>query len=763
MKRTIYIYTFLLLVPTIMISCSEGGETDYENSFYKLRLNSKSGSIISIEKNGKNLVYTPESAGPLFTIRLRDAGQKGEIHEFNALQAGKCKIVSTENLITLTYSHFKQADLKVVVTISVSKDSPLMRWNIAIDNQTPFTIDHIDFPNVVVPDDLVASGGTGRIFWPAQEGCLVEDIRIREESPWLKFRPIEYPQMGWGGLYPASTQMQFMAYYNDNGGLYLAAHDPNCNPKGIEFHRSGENGIKLDFRLFAGGAGKGVYKMPYDMVLGVFDGDWYDAAAIYRNWRDSSKMAMPPKIRDNSTLPQWYFESPVVITYPVRGHKDMGDMTPNELYPYTNALKIISRYNKAFDSKVMALLMHWEGSAPWAPPYVWPPYGGEKNYLEFVKGLHAKGNLAGLYASGIGYTLRSNTDTTYNMYKEYNEKHLEKVMKVAPDGSLATNGVCAGPNAQRLGYDMCPANEFVKNVVLDQVSKIVTSKTDYIQYFDQNLGGSCYPCYATSHGHPYGPGLWQNEAMQSIFKGFKPILENAGYKPIVGCEAAASEANLPYLFFNDARATINLFVGTPVPAYAFVNHEYVNNFMGNQNGVSAAIDVKESPMNYLQRLAYAFCAGDMLTVILRGNGDMIWDWGTAWEKEIPDQSQIIGLVKNLNSWRTGAGMEYLVYGKMVKPLPFTGAVNVPMITKPGKRAINFPSVFVSNWQSGNGRKSQFFVNYLPREQEITIDISNMKDVDVFWYSSDQQGQPAGEKELKLVINPQSAIMISYSN
>ena len=53
------------------------------------------------------------------------------------------------------------------------------------------------------------------------------------------------------------------------------------------------------------------------------------------------------------------------MTYPVRGHVDLGDMTPNELYPYTNALPILDDLTKAFDSKVMALLMHWEGSAPW--------------------------------------------------------------------------------------------------------------------------------------------------------------------------------------------------------------------------------------------------------------------------------------------------------------------------------------------------------------------------------------------------------------
>ena len=763
MKNIIYSYLALLVVVILLTSWSDNSDISYVNSFYKLTLNSKTGSIKSIEKNGKNMVYSVGSEDPLFTIRFRDVSKKGEIHEFNALQAQNCKIDSKDDLITLTYGQFKDADLQVVVTVSVSKSSPFMRWNLSVDNNTPYTIDHIDFPNVVVPDDLIATGGTGRIFWPAQEGCLIEDMRIREESLWLKFKPIEYPQLGWGGLYPSSVQMQFMAYYNASGGLYLAAHDERCNPKGIECHKTSENGIKMDFRLFAGGAGKGMYKMPYDMVMGVFDGDWYEAGAIYRDWRENSKMPMPPKIKDNKMLPDWYFESPVVVTYPVRGHKDMGDMTANELYPYTNALKIIDKYNKDFNSKIMALLMHWEGSAPWAPPYVWPPYGGKKNYLKFVKGLHDKGNLAGLYASGIGYTLRSNTDTTYNMYKEYEEKHLEKVMKVAPDGTLATNGVCAGPNAQRLGYDMCPANGFVKDVVLDQISKIVNSKTDYIQYFDQNIGGSCYPCYSTTHGHVYGPGLWQNEAMHNIFKGFLPILDKAGYKPIVGCEAAASEANLPYLLFNDARATINLFVGTPVPAYAFVNHEYVNNFMGNQNAVSAAIDVKKSPMNFLQRLAYAFCAGDMLTVILRGNGDMIWDWGTLWETETPNQNHIKLLVRNLNIWRTKAGKDFLVTGRMLKPLPFEGATNVPMITKPGGRNINFPSVFTSNWQYGKDRKAQFFVNYLPQEQEISINTNGLKVVKVFKSASDTQGEITSDKVIKLKIGPLSAIMVSYSN
>ncbi|MCK4749602.1 MAG: hypothetical protein KAT15_21255, partial [Bacteroidales bacterium] len=398
-----------------------------------------------------------------------------------------------------------------------------MNWNITVDNRTPFLMDYIDFPNVVVPNDLVGEGGDSRIFWPAQEGAVIEDIDIREGSN-RKYRPIEYPNLlGWIGIYPSSAQTQFMAYYSPERGLYMASHDDKFNTKGIEFHGAGENGVKLDYHLFTTGAGKGEYKLPYDMVIGTFKGDWYDAADIYRDWVESSSIPYPPKITDNKDLPEWYFESPVVVTYPVRGHVDLGDMTPNELYPYTNALPILDELSEAFDSRVMSLLMHWEGSAPWAPPYAWPPYGDQDNFKQFVRGLHDGENLIGLYASGIGYTLRSNTDTTYNNYDEFEELGLERIMKKAPDGGYSSRNVCAAPHAQRLGYDMCPTNDFVKEVVIDQVTRMVEEgNVDYIQYFDQNLGGACYGCYSMEHGHGYGPGSWQSEAMVDIYKALMP-------------------------------------------------------------------------------------------------------------------------------------------------------------------------------------------------------------------------------------------------
>ena len=750
-----------------LFSCSSKNSNIYENEFYKLKLNKSNGAIRCIEKNGKNMIATDNAEYALFEICMRDTSKEGMLLRTDSDKAAECTISQKDNQITIAYSQFEKYDISALVTIEVSKESPFMNWNIEIDNQTSYLIDYIDFPNVIVPNDLVAQGGDSRIFWPAQEGVVIEDVSIREESI-RKYRPIEHPNLlGWIGLYPSSAQMQFMAYYSTESGLYMATHDDRFHVKGIEYCKAGKDGVKLEYHLFAEGAGKGIYRLPYDVVIGTFDGDWYDAADIYREWAESSTLPRPKKITDNTELPDWYFESPVVVTYPVRGEHDMDDgtMPPNGLFPYTNALPILDELSEAFDSKIMSLLMHWEGSAPWAPPYVWPPYGGTKNFDRFVNGLHENGNYIGLYASGIGYTIRSNTDTTYNMRQEFEELGLEKVMKKAPDGGFSEVNVCATPQpgvGQRFGYDMCPANSFVKDVVVDQVKKMVElGNVDYIQYFDQNLGGSSYACYNTGHGHSYGPGNWQAHEMIEIYDALMPVLESSVRKPLLGCEAAPAEPFTPYLLFNDNRAAINFSFGTPVPGFQYVNHEYLNGFMGNQNSFELTVNIEKSPLNMLQRLALAFVSGDMFTVVLRDNGDMIESWNSGWDAEIPNQEHMKTLIRNLNSWRTGAGKDFLVTGRMMKPIPFEGGYNLPIITKPGDRNINMHSIFTSNWQFGN-QKAQFFVNYLAKEQEVIIEEDMLDNVELIHDSEGIRCEKVEGGHLRIKIEPLSAVMLKYT-
>ncbi len=76
--------------------------------------------------------------------------------------------------------------------------------------------------------------------------------------------------------------------------------------------------------------------------------------------------------------------------------------------------------------------------------------------------------------------------------------------------------------------------------------------------------------------------------------------------------------------------------------------------------------------------------------------------------------------------------------------------------------MNFPSVFTSNWQSQDKRNAQFFVNYLPDVQEITIDMSMMKDVKIQEDAVGNSVAAKADKELKITIEPLSTVMVSYT-
>ncbi|MGN0843813.1 MAG: DUF6259 domain-containing protein [Kiritimatiellia bacterium] len=652
-------------------------ETFYLKNGGRICIDFKNSAVKSLLFQGTELIC---GEAPLFSLKLRDASGAHRIlsarsFAFLSFKNGKAKYSHPEADVTLRLKKCSRAGLSIRMDVK-NKTKDLLEW------VQPFCF--------ALPGKLKDEGGTGEIVFPYNEGCLVTDLGKRNES-WLRYAEPEYPSQGKYAIFPNMVSSQFIGFLHNGIGIYMGMHDPERTVKQIDFKCENDS-LHLLLRTFCDVDFAQDYKMPFDLVVRFFEGDCFDCAEIYRKWfyrhlpEGLHKIAGEP-------LPEWYAESPIVVTYPVRGKHDIDEITPNPaLYPYSNALPILSEISNATGAAVMALLMHWEGSAPWAPPYVWPPFGGEACFEAFVEESHRKGFLVGVYCSGLGWTQKSKL-MDYSRTEEFEKKHLKDIMCTDTDGTMRSV-TCT---YQREGYDMCPSSKRCRELLVSEYNKIVASGIDYIQVLDQNHGGNAYFCYNRRHGHTPAPGKWQISAVNNMLSGI-----NGRDHVLLGCETAAAEPFLATLKFSDNRWNLNGHIGKSIPLYAYLYHEFVNNFMGNQIGTA----LSDEERNYTYRAAYSFLAGDSITLVLRHDGQPASSWGK--DKKVLDKGVVYPFLRELTNWRKGAGKDFLHKGKMVKPQHVVCGKN--RFTRNDGSAFWVDQVLTTSYRY-RGKRVQFLVNY----------------------------------------------------
>jgi hypothetical protein len=628
-----------------------------------------------------------------FTIQLRSAN--GEKLCLSASDASAINQIDNDVIFT----GFVEGISVVATATPIS--STETEWSITIDNPSDYAIEWVDYPCVKC-GKLKRNGGDAQILSSYNEGIIIEDAFARDTSSPFPQKQVEYPSEGAYYMFPHMLSAQFIAYLAPAGNIYLGAHDPARGPKSIDY-RATEEGVELFVKTFTGVSYGENYSLTYPIITKNFEGDWEDAATIYRDWFEANLPAGAVKIPLNSRLPQWYEDSPLIIAYPVRGIHDMDEMTPNALFPYMQAMPIIEEIARETQTRIMVLLMHWEGTAPWAPPYVWPPYGGEESFNEFLNKLHEKGHLLGVYCSGFGWTEQSNLIAEYARSAE--KEGLLDAMCAGPDGKVLLSKICT---FQRSGYDICPASEKGRKILREAYSPLFSSGVDYAQILDQNHGGAQYFCYSREHGHPAMPGSWMTSNMQTLLTEWNRLAPSM----LMGCESAAAEPFTPNLLFSDNRFELNYYFGRPVPLYAFIYHEYLRNFMGNQ--VSCPFPVKDGTL--CMRMAHSFVAGDALTVTLMPNGEFMPNWGCRDFSVLPDKKTHLAFIKRLMEFYRGPAKQFLFAGRMVKPLP----VKCPTIsvTTIFGYTQELPAVFSTAWEA-NGERAQIFVNHTENDAVCT--------------------------------------------
>ena len=604
---------------------------------------------------------------------------------------------------TITWKHQNG----LVVRMEVTAADGEFRFKPSIEGiPAGMLLEWFDGPQIHVAADR-------KLFWPYVDGIEVTDVTRRGSL----YRPITFRDRNWSGiysLYPSYCQMQFLAAYKNGKGVYFSAVDDRHTLKQVDWERAGDGTVRLSLLTFCGDlADDGAWRPAFHYVLRAYEGDWMDACEIYRDW-----VRTLPDFQAQPARPKWMCDSPVNLIYPVRGEgldNLPRDMAPNCYYPYVNAMSAVEKYGKLLDSRIMALLMHWEGTAPWAPPYVWPPYGGEEELAKFRDALHARGDLLGVYCSGTAWTQVSCIVPSYSLEQRFEQERLGRHMVRGPKGEI-TAGCCNGPDGQRFGCEMCLADEWSVRTVVDEIAKMSRFGIDYCQFFDQNNGGGWHLCYAKNHGHPPIPGAWEVDTMVALQK--KVAASAARDGMLLGCEASAATPYVPQLFYNDARFTWAFWrsgIGgaRPVHGSAFVFHEWSCNFSGN---MCASHDIDP-----FYRWSYTFHNGDMFSLVLGRDNGLVVGWGKPWEEEFQEQRALVSLVRRFNALRKKYP-SFLLEGRMVKP--FIKCESRPTTLLVCKETYEYspevPEVFVSFWENAKGDHVGFASNWRREPSDLKI-------------------------------------------
>ena len=673
----------------------------------------------------------------LFTLQFRDF--VGNPLRFTKSDFKRIKVEKVDNTWILNFANAPFLP-EMEITLRVEEQENKLIWSLeVIQDREEVSLEWASFPEL----PLKCQPGM-KYLLPYAEGTLLEDLQHRQKTAYFPCQEAEYPLTGVSNFYPGPAAMQFEACYTASGkGLYFCCEDNLANPKTIDFMPDGEDGFYPFIQQFTGGKNH----LHYQTIISSFNGNWQDAAEIYRDFLNNSGL-LPEKLEKRA--PQWLLDHPVLLMYPVKGYGiDHGDLSFNEYYPYENALPIIENFQKTWNNPIMPLLMHWEGTAPWAPPYVWPPVGGVEALENFITKLHKNNNRLGLYCSGISWTQQSMIDRSYDCRKEFEEKNIKEDICLGPQGEAFAK-VCNGPSSQKIGYELCPSRQFTIDTVCSQVAPASQVNVDYMQYFDQNQGCTSPLCYNPKHNHSKYPDYRQTQNMVNLLN----HAQDAAKKMVLGCENAAAEPYMNVCMLNDLRSHLAWgAAGYPVPLYPYLFHEYVAGFTGNGVCLHCWIDYQKTPFFLQWTLGWNFVNGNLLAVVLKEGGNIHWSWGYLWSNPAPEQQNLKTLIGNLCQWQQGEAKDILSCGKMVKTPKITCSKQQVFTTD--NRIVELPSVECAAYEIGN-KQEILLVNYNTNIESVKVEFTNTQEGVILY---PKENKPFASSKVSINVPPLNAVLI----
>ena len=706
------------------------------------------GNIAAIvdKKTGRNLAVTEGEPRRLYVIAYADeTGAPQELSNADAAEV-RCEVQRSPGQVRLVETFEGHAGKKITAVLSVTlrADSPLSAWRIEVKNDAGLLLKGVTFPIIPAPLAIGPDGEGDAIALPVCDGCLIENPSKR------------MPRSGWGmtrkGSYPGGMSAQLMAYCGTPAGLYMATYDAAGNPKEFGVARREKDILFSYTHRFPEEKGRG-WTMPYDFVLGTFQGDWRDAADIYKAWA-VKQFWCAKTIAQRDDFPAWLKEAPLFHTLSVRA--------VNKEKERYNSLPIlpahVRSYCEALKTKECAMIMSWEKDGGWVTPHYFPPFGGADLFRKATSEILKDGNHTLVFLSGLKWTLKNSFNVKgFDDYPTF-DKEGARWAVAGEDGTPLISGK---PDKDTGEYaQLCQAAPYTKDLLTKIALECVDLGITCVQ-MDQVVGLGSARCYSKEHGHPAGYGVWQYEQMRDLFARMRAECRKKNPDFALSMEEPA-ELAIPLLEVYHARDYSQ--VRWPrgpglrgVPLFTYLYHEYMLGYGGDSAGVHRF----PSDMYVFQLASNLVC----------GKAPGVAVWGSLVEvPEIhPDQLRMLKAHTNLLST---PAREYLVTGRMIHPLKFDCPAMPMKFWDPHSKNVppmDFPSVLHSGWALPNGNRAYFFVNISHADVTVNTEApaaAEGEGASVTAYSTDRGPLPplaTNEplpKKIALTLKPQEACCVT---
>jgi Domain of unknown function (DUF6259) len=701
------------------------------NANQRLEFSSRTGALISLRSHAApDQEFIPiHDKHPVFSIQYLDASRA--FQQIDSTQAQEMHIRtqqqpssngSNETVLTGDFTGLGGLDLSARVTIRITPGEAASRWSVSVRNATGLLITDVQFPYIVVSYRLAGAEGTEAVLHPYSDGRLFvapkpQDLEPDSPHAW-QFRP----ENGDTTHYPGSVFAQFLAFYNNRAGVYVACDDTSGTIKLIKPVHS-NSGIRLGVAHVGDWPSHGERKLEYDVVVQTFTGDWYEAAEIYRAWSLRQHWAQKP-LHKRTDVPDWLLDSPPHIIVRMQGQLDAGPGEPNrEFLPYRKIVPLLENISEKIQAPVVAVIMSWERPGPWIYPDCFPPVGGDDSLREFTGIMRDRGWHVGSFCNGTRWVVH-HFWTDYDGRKYFTEHqgaraacktHLQELWREWWDQTW------------RPSYACCLGVPKTKEVAGGFIRHLVADGLDWVQFLDQNVGCSTFPCYADDHGHSPYPGKWMTAAMQSLTEEFRRInAETAGQsggkrKLAFSVEQPPNEYFMSDFQICDARVIPPGHTGWQtnfIPLYHFLYHEFVL----IQGGFGSAPEPYHMPI----RSAYNLVVGEIPGGVVTGDGLLLnydtFNWAP-WQPPIGSNDDSLEALRAAAALRRSKAKEFLVYGRMQRPADVR---NIKVIHwQYGGQVHRIPSVFHSAWRDPNNRFGIVLANWTKETQSVRVSDSRL--------------------------------------